>query len=655
MSQKKTPLKTNRPSAATATDKKKAKPAAKEIKKKAPAPGDRKQALFIKGLAIFIAALGFAIYAQTLRYSFTLDDRIVIVENNLTNQGIKAIPQIFTHAYLYGSVLPDDNIYRPVSKAVFAFCWSIAPDGPGFFHFMNVLFYALTGLMLFLTLLKYFNKKVAVPLITTLLFIVHPIHTEVVDSIKSLDEILCFLFFIISLFYVHVYLEKNKTKFLVIAAFCFFLSFLSKESGIAYLAVFPLILFFIKRNKSEILRISLSMLAAAIVVFGIRFLVLGASSSVQVLPADNILAGTDSFFIQRVTAIYLMGKYLLLLIFPHPLVCDYTTKELALVGAGDWRFIVSFIIWLGLFAYAIIRIKKRDWIGFGILFFLIAFSVTSNIFIIGGTHFAERFMYAPLLGFCLAIAVILDRFINRQGGESKVVTVKQMLTARPVIYSITAVIALLFIFKTVTQNPVWANNIVLFEHAIKCHPTSYRPHIAIADDLSNQKYLAQFPKEEQQKLIQRAISEIKISLNIFPDVRCYDMLGVIYHVNEQYDSSYYYYEKGLKMKPDHESLNAHMGKVLNKMGKYDEAIPYLNQAVEKNPNNSEAYFGLAMSYTNKGDNDTGLKYFLKVNQLNPQRADAWYYAGMIYKAKGDNTRANEYLNKAQALGGVKGQ
>jgi tetratricopeptide (TPR) repeat protein len=107
------------------------------------------------------------------------------------------------------------------------------------------------------------------------------------------------------------------------------------------------------------------------------------------------------------------------------------------------------------------------------------------------------------------------------------------------------------------------------------------------------------------------------------------------------------------MKPDNESLNEHMGKVLNKMAKYDEAIPYLNKAIAKNPRNANAYFGLAMAYTNKGNTETGLSYFLKVNQLDPKRADAWYYAGMIYKAKGDNINSEQYLNKANSLGGAK--
>jgi protein O-mannosyl-transferase len=628
--------------------------ASKEPNKKPLRSIEKKQSLLTKQMGLFIFFVTFLIYAQTLKYDFTLDDRIVVFENKLTTQGIKAIPTIFTKSYLFGSVIPDNVIYRPISKSVFALCWSISKDNPWIFHFASVLFYALTGLILFLTLVRFFPKNLYVPLITTLLFITHPIHTEVVDNVKSLDEILCFLFFIISLYFVHSYITKKKLLFLIIAAFSFFISFLSKESGIAYLAVFPLIAFYTKCNKTEILKITGTMVLITALVFLIRLLVLGSSASDQASPSDNILAGSDNFLVQRATAIYLMGKYLLLLIFPHPLVCDYSAQQISLISPGDWRFIISLLVFLALFVFAILRFMKRDWISFSILFFLISFSVTSNIFIIGGTHFAERFMYAPSLGFCLAIAILIDKFINKKDPE-KILSLKKLVAVRPLLFTIMMVISVLFVIKTMAQNPVWKNNVALFEHGIKYSPKSFRTHIALAEDLTNEKYLAKFPKEEQLKIKARAIREIKTSLTYFNDIDGYDMLGNIFYVDAMYDSSYYYYHKGLGIKPEYEALNYHMGKVLDKMQRYNEAITYLNKAIARNPKDDGALFNLGLSYTNMGDNKNGLKYFLQITQLKPERADAWYYAGLIYNATGDKIKGKEFLDRVAALGGVKNE
>ena len=183
---------------------------AEEASKKPLKSDEPKQPALTKKIGLLMFFFAFMIYAQSLKYNFTLDDKIVIFENSITTQGIKAIPTIFANPYLYGSVLPDNRIYRPISKAVFAFCWSVSPGNPMVFHLANVLFFALTGLMLFLTLKRYFPGNLVVPLISTLMFIVHPIHTEVVDNIKSLDEILCFMFFIISLYFLYSYLNKKK-------------------------------------------------------------------------------------------------------------------------------------------------------------------------------------------------------------------------------------------------------------------------------------------------------------------------------------------------------------------------------------------------------------------------------------------------------------
>jgi protein O-mannosyl-transferase len=611
------------------------------LQKKPFAPGKR--------IGWFLFVLALLLYAQSLWYDFTLDDRIVIFENSLTTQGIQAIPEIFATPYLYGSVIPDDMIYRPVSKAIFALCWSLAPESPGIFHFCNILFYALTGLMLFLTLSRYFPRNIYVPVIATLLFITHPIHTEVINNVKSLDEILCLLFCIISLYLLHGYLNSKRIIYLVAAALSFFLSFLSKESGAAFLLIFPLAAYFAGGKKPEILKISAAMLAVTGIVFLIRILVLGAFNMNPPLPADNILAGTDNFWIQRVTAITLAGKYLLLLLFPHPLVCDYSPQQVSLIGAGDWRFILSLLVYLALLAFAALRFVKKDWISFSILFFLIAFSTTSNLLFLGGTHFAERFMYAPSVGFALAVALLADRFINRKAGQQPG-NIRDFFFSRPLLMAAALIVSAIFASKTLMQNPVCKNNISLFEHGIIHSPKSFRMYVALAANLTAEKNLQQFDGETQQRLRARAISLIKTGLSFRQYPAGYNMLGNEFYLLRQYDSAFHYYSRGLHLEPENTELNHHAAKALNKLQRYQEAIGLLNIAYAKEPQNDGVLFNLGLSHTNLGNADTGLAFFLKITQLKPERADAWHYAGLILQAKGETEKGKEYLEKAAALG-----
>ncbi|MBK9319544.1 MAG: hypothetical protein IPM91_12505 [Bacteroidetes bacterium] len=55
---------------------------------------------------------------------------------------------------------------------------------------------------------KWWPNQLQVALLTAALFAVHPIHTEVVANIKSLDEILAFLFCLLSL---DLFLEYTKS------------------------------------------------------------------------------------------------------------------------------------------------------------------------------------------------------------------------------------------------------------------------------------------------------------------------------------------------------------------------------------------------------------------------------------------------------------
>jgi hypothetical protein len=95
-----------------------------------------------------VALLGFFIYSNTLSHNFTLDDYSVILENRLTKQGFSAIPEIFKTSYRYGYYFTDDNLYRPLVKAMFAAEWGMSPGSATPGHWVNVLLYAFAEFIL---------------------------------------------------------------------------------------------------------------------------------------------------------------------------------------------------------------------------------------------------------------------------------------------------------------------------------------------------------------------------------------------------------------------------------------------------------------------------------------------------------------------------
>jgi tetratricopeptide (TPR) repeat protein len=107
--------------------------------------------------------------------------------------------------------------------------------------------------------------------LVAVIFTVHPIHTEVVASIKNRDELLSLLFTVLSLWSVlqlkkHIAFFKSALWFFVTLA-CFALSFYAKKSGIALVFILPFLAIFntdlqlIPRGKLKGLSLFFALLA----------------------------------------------------------------------------------------------------------------------------------------------------------------------------------------------------------------------------------------------------------------------------------------------------------------------------------------------------------------------------------------------------------
>src|SRR4051812_17970409 len=99
-----------------------------------PVVADRK--LILK-LSLFIAVFSFILYSNTLNHGFVLDDNSIIKENSLTQKGIPALKTIFANSYREGYGNNENNLYRPLSKAMFAIEWQLSPNNPHFHHLIN--------------------------------------------------------------------------------------------------------------------------------------------------------------------------------------------------------------------------------------------------------------------------------------------------------------------------------------------------------------------------------------------------------------------------------------------------------------------------------------------------------------------------------------
>ncbi|MBI4945702.1 MAG: tetratricopeptide repeat protein [Bacteroidetes bacterium] len=647
---------------------------------------DRKRRLI---LALIVGIFGFLLYSNTFSHGYVLDDFSAVKENNIVRQGIHAIPEIFKTSYREGYLSVKDGLYRPLSLATFAIEWNYFPDKPGISHFVNVVLYGITGFLLFLILCKFFcppqpsqregaTRVISSPLgrsgwageviafITSLLFIVHPLHVEVVANIKSRDEILCFLFVICSFLFVFRFLESSKKRFLFFGMSTYFLSLLSKETSITFLALLPLSLHFfssvsIKKNIS----ITSFFLVMAIIYLLIRHSVLqGAMANEGVSVADNVIAGAKTFSTHMGTAFYILGLYVLKLIFPHPLSYDYSFNQIPIVSMGDIFSIASllFYVVIGSYvAFVLYRTFKRSphnllykgevqpILAFGVLFFLITIFLFSNLALIIGTSMGDRLIYFPSLGFCICVAVL---FCSSPKGSNDIRSFALSRrdpfgTGRGVILFI---VISLFAYKTYSRNADWKDNYTLYSHDVTVVPNSVKAHYYLGLELVKVSADAEQDTEKRKKIYEEGIRELEKAVKILPAFSgAHTEMGVAYYKMKNYGKAIENYNKAAELKPSDAITLNNIGSVYFEWGKYPEAKEKFQQALQIDPRFVDAHMNLGSVCGTMKDYNNAIASFNNVIYYAPDNANAYFFIAITYQNMGDKANADKYFQIAQKM------
>ncbi|MEL7122227.1 MAG: hypothetical protein AAFO07_22450 [Bacteroidota bacterium] len=601
-----------------------------------------------KWAAILLFILPFALYAASFQFGYVLDDAIVLSENNFVKKGFAGIAEIFGTESFTGYLGEQKDLvvgarYRPLSIATFAIEHQLYGLKPGYSHFINVLLYALTGLLVFRLLHLILPKNTSsqwylnLAFIAALLFILHPIHTEAVANIKGRDEILTLLLSLATLYFSHRYIQNNHFLTLIWVALTFFLAILAKENAITFLAVIPVSLLLLgKASIGKVLRVMMVLLVVFFAYLAIRFNVVGylLNTNLKVSGIMNDPFIGTTFLEKYATIMLTLGKYILLLIFPHPLTHDYYPYQIPIVNWGDWRVIASLLLHLGMVYWAIVSYKKAPIISWSIAFYLFTLSIVSNIVFSVGTFMNERFIYVSSLGLCLLLAyLIVDRLPKWLKLNASV--------SRTGVLALIGVIALGYAFKTFTRVPAWKDAMSLNRAAIKVSTNSARANSYMAYALY-QEVLQTKEANRQQELINEALPFVNRSLEIYPEysdaTTCkaglvasqYQIDGDVQKLLDEFhqlliNKHVSFIDRYLEyLNP--RSDNARLANFYYKTGyelmsvqqkNYPLAIKYLNYGVEVAPADGRMYEGLAETYLNAGNRNQAQTNAQRALQYNP--------------------------------------
>jgi tetratricopeptide (TPR) repeat protein len=659
-------------------------PGQKVVEKKNPVQdAGRKKLLYILGAIVF--GVSFIFYARSINNEYALDDGIVIEKNEYVHQGFAGIGDILTKD-AYASFLAQlgskgqlaGGRYRPLSIVTFAieYQWfgfkvndvihvtgrdgkvyegkitQVAPGGevsyktkegqPGsinfanihefkklahFQHFINVLLFACSMVLLFWflyeALLKELKNREYLAFFITLVFAMHPIHSEVVANIKSRDEILSFLFIMGTLIHFGRFIKKPSPVGGILTGVLFFMAMLSKEYAAVLFFIMPVWAYMASKKLDwQKMGMSLLPLVAAFLPYMALRLGTGTSGSADGVRPDVLndpyLFATPT---QKIaTEIYILFKYLWLQLAPYPLASDYSFKTIAYRNFSSPDVILSIVVHLGLIMASVWAFIKKNWIlTFAAMFYFLNLALVSNfIFDIGATM-GERLVYNSSLG--LMIVIFYGLYVLAQKWKNE----------KGFLYLGGAVIAILVVpyFIIVQErNAAWKNDYTLATTDVKTNSNSALLNANAGTYTINNSELFEY-KDQEMEMTLEGKKYIEKALEVHPALANGWMnLAVIEHKLKNFESAEIAVRKLIEIFPSHPKVPVFLNLVSNdyinlgyekyKAGKPDTCFYYLYKAKNLAPGNPEVYYNLGGAYLSITQNlDSAEAYFKKALEMNP--------------------------------------
>lgn len=524
---------------------------------------------------IVLFVLSFIFYWNSISNETALDDVMVLTNNQFVLKGIDGIPDIISHESFYGATGKISSQlswrYRPLSLIVFAIEHVFFGNNYSAYHFINILCYGLLCIVAYQFLKKYlFSEKPLYAFFTTLLFLVHPMHTEVVANIKSLDEILALLFSVLFLNSILNYANKTNIIDLTKSIIYLLLALLSKESSTVLLALTPLLL--VTFTNEKIKKIIILSAPTFIAIIGYTFFRLSISdvpiSKVDIMNDPYLLATAE----QKYATIFLiLGKYLSLLFLPISQCIDYGYNQIPYVSFSNISSLISLIIYIGLTTLSIHQIIKRKALGFFISAYLISIFILSNAIVNIGPPMADRFLFMPSFFFVIIIIILFKTLQVKINKPFFQYTSLSILTC----------FVLFSFMKVYSRNQDWKNNDTLYQADLKKSPNSVRMLTYHGGMLVTQTDSIQ-DSIQKSTALKLAVKDFEKAYKIYPAYsNMYQNWGLAYLRNNNLDSAEWAWSKLKELKPDSKFIAMNKNLIAttrfnywNK--KYDAALPRQN-------------------------------------------------------------------------------
>lgn len=351
-------------------------------------------------ILIITAIIG--VYLTSINYPFLegWDDQAYITRNPYIALNLHDLLYWISHA-------PPVGGYTPLTMFTFMIDHSIWKFNSIGYHIQNIIWHIIAVLIIY-KIFRYFSIKSSIYFLLCLVFALHPQRIESVVWISERKDVLCGVFYFLSLF---IFLKKyNETKVPVIVYITFILGLLSKP--MAYSLPFIFIIYDFHKTRKADIRFYIKKywkLVLILVPYGI------VTISTQ---AYGIVKGDFSLAKRVYIVFYNLIWYLYKTLIPiniSPIYARISISESYISVIIGYSALIIMVVFM-----FIKNRKKTVYITLPIIIsYVFSLLPVCGIFLLGVFDHADRFSYIPSVFIWLGVGLIMSDILRKKSSKSK--------------------------------------------------------------------------------------------------------------------------------------------------------------------------------------------------------------------------------------------
>ena len=598
----------------------------------------------VPGVCIFLAAMVWVVFGQTLGHQFVnYDDNLYVYENPEVTRGLtlQGIIWAFTHVRC--------SNWHPLTWISHMLDCQLYGLNPGGHHFTNILLHAATAILLFLVMRRMTGFLWRSAFVAAV-FAIHPLRVESVAWVAERKDVLSGMFFMLTLWAYVRYVqgvtvgrvtrgkwqvagteaatEPIRSCFTFLVSGFYWLTLLLFALGLMskpMLVTLPLVLLLLDywplgrvagdpgQGTGEIdckystpnPRLS-TLVFEKLPLFGLAAASCVATVFAQTTalqPFENISLALR-FGNASISCVAYLGQ----MFWPTGLAVLYPFPG---TGVAVSAVVLSVVLLVGITGGVIVLRRRCPCLLTGWLWYLIMLLPVIGIVQVGAQARADRYTYLPQIGLYLlltwAAAELSAGWRYRRlvlGGFSTVILAALMFCAR-------------------SQAAYWRNSESLWTRALACTSDNCIGHYNYGITVL------------KLGRVDEAITNFQQALRIKPNYwEAHNNLGSALLQKGWVDEAIDQYQVALQINPDCEEACYSLGNALLQKGRVDEAVVQYEKALQINPDDADACYGLGNALLQKGQVDEAIAQYQKSLHLNPAAADSSYNLANALLKKG---------------------